>query len=103
MESVEDDVPDMVVVHKVDGDPLDALQLYNIIQPNSCDFPVAPSHAEVKGKGFDETAVSQVIESAMCLVGIRRPNVHICVGYSGPSHPRCHLPGDIGNERAHWR
>lgn len=28
VESVEDDVPDMVIVHEIDGDPLNALQLY---------------------------------------------------------------------------
>lgn len=61
MESVEDDVPDMVVVHEINSDPLNALQLYKNTRSNSRDFSVASSYTEVKGKGLDETTVSQVI------------------------------------------
>lgn len=61
VESVENDVPDMVVVHEIDGDPLNALQLYKVVQPNGRNLPVASSHTEVEGKGLDETTVSQVI------------------------------------------
>ena len=61
MESVEDDVPDMVVVHEINSDPLNALQLYKNTRSNSRDFSVAFSYTEVKGKGLDETTVSQVI------------------------------------------
>ena len=61
MESVEDDVPDMDVVHEINSDPLNALQLYKNTRSNSRDFSVASSYTEVKGKGLDETTVSQVI------------------------------------------
>ena len=61
VESVENDVPDMVVVHEIDGDPLNALPLYKVVQPNGRNLPVASSHTEVEGKGLDETTVSQVI------------------------------------------